>query len=315
MNGKVIHLDEVGTGGTGGTGTGWSGEALNFSSLPFFTDHIGEVYLVKESQGSQIFFNLKRSGFYIAEPTEWRKLSKAQFMFKDDELTFSDSTDDTKQLGFQLDQISTGTRRIATFPNKNGTVAYLDDLIEEAPSDGSIYLRNGQGQLWQKLLGMCQTFDLAAKEGNQNANSGDFHGVFCIMGQGFYNKATVQTTSLNLGVTQSFILRVSYYRSSDSSLISQGELTLNSSRNGLTRHDINLNTPFNINTAIEGVYCVVGVNENIGGGTVQITRINANQLNDVNTAFQFQLNSGDMPLSLPVRNSTNNVRWQIVYGS
>ena len=58
----------------------------------------------------------------------------------------------------------------------------------------------------------------------------------------------------------------------------------------------------------------MGVNDNVGGGNVQITRINANQLNDDSTAFQFNQSTGLMPATLPAVGSVNNARWQVVYG-
>lgn len=115
--------------GGGSGGTGWADEVNTFADLPAAADHTGEVYLVKTKTGSQLTFNLKRSGFYQSDGVSWTKLSTVQFMFTDDELTFKDDVDNTKQLGFELSSISTGTRRTATFPDKNGTVAYLDDVV------------------------------------------------------------------------------------------------------------------------------------------------------------------------------------------
>lgn len=317
--GEVIHLSDP-IAGNGGTGTGWDGEVNTYAELPPFGDHLTEKYLVLTSTGSQLLFNLKRSGFYIAEVGGWRKLSNAQFLFNDNEFTVKNSIDQTKQIHFDVSQLATSTQRTATWQNKDGTVAYLADIpvvppnIPEAPIDGSIYLRNGKDEIWQKLLGKLETFDIVTKEQNQNSNNGDFHGVFKIITQGYYSRATVQTTPFNLSVSQSFMLRVSYYRSSDDVLISQGELQLNNSRNGLTRHDIDLLSDFNVNTILFGVYCVVGVNDNVGGGTVQITRINANQLNDDSTSFQFNQSTGLMPATLPAVGSVNSARWQVVYG-
>lgn len=114
--------------GGGGAGTGWDGEVATFALLPPVGDHTGEVYLVTTKTGSQLTFNLKRSGFYRSDGATWSKVSEVQIMFNDSELTFSDDADNTKQLGFQINQVSTSTRRTATWQDKNGTVAYLDDL-------------------------------------------------------------------------------------------------------------------------------------------------------------------------------------------
>lgn len=103
---------------------GWKGEANTFADLPApIPGNDGDVYLVKTSTGSQLTFNLRRSGFYVSNGSAWSKLSNAQVLFTDDELTFKDDLDNTKQLGFQLDQISTSTRRTATWPDRNGVVS------------------------------------------------------------------------------------------------------------------------------------------------------------------------------------------------
>lgn len=108
---------------SGSSGSGWSGEVDTFAELPTAgAENDGQVYLVKTSTGSQLSFNLRRSGFYVSNGSVWNKLSNAQVLFTDDELTFRDDLDNTKQVGFQLSQISTGTRRTLTFPDKNFTI-------------------------------------------------------------------------------------------------------------------------------------------------------------------------------------------------
>jgi hypothetical protein len=118
--------------GVAGQGTGWQGEVNTFADLPSpVGDYLGQVWLVLTSTGSQLTFNLRRSGFYIAEPGGWRKLSNAVKLFDDSEFTISDNLDPTKQLGFEISPISTGVRRVATWQDGNGIVAYLADI----PSD------------------------------------------------------------------------------------------------------------------------------------------------------------------------------------
>ena len=123
---KVIDL--AGEGGGSGTGTGWAGEVNTFADLPLASASTGLVYLVKTSTGLMITFNLKRSGFYQSDGATWTKISQVQQMFTDDELTFQDDADNTKQLGFELSGITTATRRIATFPDKDGTIAMTSDI-------------------------------------------------------------------------------------------------------------------------------------------------------------------------------------------
>lgn len=107
---------------------GWVAEVNTFADLPAVADNTGNTYLVLTSTGLLITFNLKRAGFYYSDGITWEKKGEVQQMFRDDQLTFQDNLDNTKQIGFQLSSIGTGVRRIFTWPNKNGIVAMLSDI-------------------------------------------------------------------------------------------------------------------------------------------------------------------------------------------
>ncbi|GAG35964.1 unnamed protein product, partial [marine sediment metagenome] len=107
------------------------GEVVNFAALPVAAPaNDGQVYLVQNSTGLLITFNLKRSGLYQSNGSTWTKLSEVQQMFKDADLVFQDDADNTKQLQYQLSSISTGTIRTATWQDKDGTVAYISDTLK-----------------------------------------------------------------------------------------------------------------------------------------------------------------------------------------
>lgn len=122
--GKVIHLGEPKAGG--GSGTGWDGEVDFFNDLPDFSVNINKKYLVLNSQGSNWALNLKRSGIYIAEPSGWRKISNAQFLFNDNEFAVKNSTDQSKQIRFDASQLT--QERTFTYPDNQGTVALVSDI-------------------------------------------------------------------------------------------------------------------------------------------------------------------------------------------
>lgn len=107
---------------------GWIAEVNTFADLPAVADNTGKTYLVLNSTGLFITFNLKRAGFYYSDGITWEKKGKVQQMFRDDNLTFQDDIDNTKQIGFQLSSIGTGVRRIFTWPDKDDTVAMLSDI-------------------------------------------------------------------------------------------------------------------------------------------------------------------------------------------
>jgi hypothetical protein len=107
-------------GGGSGSGTGWAGEVANFAALPAATGS-GDVYLVENSTG---FLWNRRKGFYRDEGVgTWNRLSNATFEVLDNEATFSDNADDTKKMQFQLDEISTGTTRTMSFPDRNSNIS------------------------------------------------------------------------------------------------------------------------------------------------------------------------------------------------
>jgi len=305
--GKVIHLDDK-TGG-GGSGTGWDGEVNTFADLPDATLNDGKIYLVKTKTGSQLTFNLKRSGFYIAESGSWRKLSNAQMMFTDNELTFSDDAYPTKQLGFELSSIGAGQRRTATFQNKNGTVAYLSDITGNLPSglENQILYNDGLGNyVADYLSGLYRTFKVVDNEGTQNLNSGSFFGALDVMPQGYYTRAGVYFQQINLSPAQQFTLRVGIYDFITLDLISQGSLILTNTNE--RNHIFNLDTPINLMQS-QPIYAVLGANDNIGGGSIAHYRQTGNQINDPEQVFQLNIANGALPNSLAglLNNSTNNV--------
>ena len=183
--------------------------------------------------------------------------------------------------------------------------------LTEPFNDGAIYYRNGLTTDWVKHYGFSESFDLFTKEQNQNANSGEFNGCFKILTDGEYNKFTTIFNNLNLGGTQSFELRCALY-DLNGDLLTQGSVTLNDS-NQDDRQDILLNPVLQI-AAPKGVYMVCGLNDNIGGGSAQIFRLNANATNDADFAFSFNLSNGILPSTLPPVSATNNVRYQAFYG-
>jgi hypothetical protein len=99
-----------------------------FSELPLASDHTGEVWFVKQQTGIWLTGSRKQSGFYVSNGSTWVHTNDPLQYFIDNTLAFKDGDDQTKTLQFELDQISTNTNRIATWQDKNGIVAFLDDI-------------------------------------------------------------------------------------------------------------------------------------------------------------------------------------------
>ena len=122
-----------------------------FGDLPPAGDHTDEIWFVREQTGAWLVGTRRQSGFYRSNGVNWIKSNDPLQYFVDDQLAFKDSADQTKTLQFQLDQITTGTNRTATWPDKDGTIAMVNDIqpviqrVEggrAAPNTSNQYLRS-----------------------------------------------------------------------------------------------------------------------------------------------------------------------------
>jgi hypothetical protein len=320
--GFVIDLSK-GKNGGGISGTGWGGQVEFRANLPITlgSPAIGDVWLVEKPTTiglGLLSYTTYQSGLYLKESdtgslSDWRRLN-VKVQFTDGEFAVVSALDTSIKSRFDLTLLSQS--RVYNFQDKNGTIALLDDIptpgIPEAPADGALYLRNGNSQAWNKLYGVSETFPISAKEGNQDATGGQFQCSFIILPPGTYNTFAIQLTEIDLNGLESYQLRACVYDLSET-LITQGNLLLDSSSvnesvSFPSDAEINISTP-------TGVYLGCGINNQVGNGDVQIVRINANQLNDVNASFQFIQVAGQLPATLPARTATNNVRHTVFYGA
>lgn len=103
-------------------------EAANYSALPGSAAD-GATYVVLTAQGIP-FINRKDSGIYRYSGGSWVYLGAVpEGYYTDNILSFFDDGDASKQAKFQLSGISTGTTRTLSWPDKNGTIACLDDIV------------------------------------------------------------------------------------------------------------------------------------------------------------------------------------------
>ena len=122
----VIHLDRE---STSAAFTGWSGEVANYSNLPLAASVVGQFWMVLNSSGSRFLLNYKASGLYLSESGSWRKINNAQLLLNDAQFAVYNTADNTKQIAFDVSSIATATKRTATWPNKDGTVAFTSDVV------------------------------------------------------------------------------------------------------------------------------------------------------------------------------------------
>ena len=125
MSLPVIHLDRPNQAAF----TGWSGEAINYAGLPVASAVDGEFWMVLNPSGSRFLLNYKASGLYLSESGAWRKINNAQLLLNDAQFSVYNTADNTKQIAFDVSAITTATKRTATWPNKDGVVAMVSDII------------------------------------------------------------------------------------------------------------------------------------------------------------------------------------------
>lgn len=103
-------------------------EYATFSALPGAAT-LGDRAIVLAAQGVY-FVNRKDSGLYRYNGASWMYLGALpEGYFTDNVTGFFDDADPTKKGGFELSGITPGTSRVLSWPDKNGTIACLDDMV------------------------------------------------------------------------------------------------------------------------------------------------------------------------------------------
>tara|TARA_R110000803_G_scaffold507_1_gene1732 strand:+ start:39 stop:914 length:876 start_codon:yes stop_codon:yes gene_type:complete len=120
----VIHLDRA----QQAAFTGWAGEVSIYADLPVATSVAGEFWMVLNPTGSRFLLNYKAAGLYLSEAGVWRKINDAQILLNDNQFAVYNAVDNSKQIAFDVSTIATATKRTATWPDKDGTVAMTSDL-------------------------------------------------------------------------------------------------------------------------------------------------------------------------------------------
>ncbi len=117
---------------------GGGGEAYpqvnTYADLPITvgTPIVGSIYVVLTSTGTW-FWNRKEAGLWRRTGnsgvlTDWERLGSWNEIAKDGNFTIVNSSDITKTANFDLSSITTGTNRVLSFQDSNGTIAYLSNL-------------------------------------------------------------------------------------------------------------------------------------------------------------------------------------------
>lgn len=118
--------DFTGSGSTPTSGSTYP-QVNVFGSLPSPASASGDIYVVRNGEGTTVL-NRKPAGLYYSTGSVWRYLGDTPAGFLSDNFQIVDSDDNTKTAMFETSGITTGTNRILTIQNSDGTIAYLTDL-------------------------------------------------------------------------------------------------------------------------------------------------------------------------------------------
>lgn len=118
--------DFTGSGSTPTSGSTYP-QVNVYTSLPSAGSSSGDIYLVRNGEGTTVL-NRKPAGLYYSTGTVWRYLGDTPDGFLNDNFQVLDSNDTSKSVSFETSGITTGTNRVLTIQNSDGTIAYLTDL-------------------------------------------------------------------------------------------------------------------------------------------------------------------------------------------
>ena len=125
---EYLFLGCFGSGSTTGTTSGSTYAEVNvFTSLPPPAGVSGEIYVVRNGQGTTVL-NRKPAGLYYSTGSVWRYLGDTPDAFFSDNFQIVDSDDNTKGVMFETSGVTTGTFPVLTVQNTDGTIAYLADI-------------------------------------------------------------------------------------------------------------------------------------------------------------------------------------------
>ncbi len=135
-----------------------------FANLPDPVLSDGQYWIVDQATGTWILGTRREAGVYKAVASSWTyRGADVPYYLLDDQFTIKDGFDNSKQLGFEVNLITPGQRRIATWPDKNGTVVLTDDLqdfFNKSTDDASdIAMANSSQTVQNKIVNIQNEVD------------------------------------------------------------------------------------------------------------------------------------------------------------
>lgn len=152
-----------------------------FGDLPSAATTNGEIWFVKQQTGVWLLNTRKQSGTYISDGANWIHTNDPLQYWIDDQILFKDGSDLTKQLAFELEDITTATTRTVNWPDKDGIVSFVGcnvvsvESLSDFPAPVAGYIPLVDSTIYQ----ICETVDIGANgldfgNGNQVKLQGNF---------------------------------------------------------------------------------------------------------------------------------------------
>lgn len=136
ISGQVFLFDFTSSGGTGSGSTSAYPQVNTFSQLPSAATHNGKIYVVLQTTGT--YPHVQEAGLYYSNGSTWSRIGDTTAFFSSTNFRVYDGVDSTKQIRVVLSGNTSGTTRVITLRNSNGTIAYLSD-IPSIPSGNTKY--------------------------------------------------------------------------------------------------------------------------------------------------------------------------------
>lgn len=121
-----------------------------FADLPDPVASDGQYWIVDQATGTWILGTRREAGIYKAVAGAWTyRGADVPYYLLDDQFTIKDGFDNSKQLGFEVNLVTPGQRRIATWQDKDIVVADANINIQ-----GQNSISGGGSLLADRLLGL-----------------------------------------------------------------------------------------------------------------------------------------------------------------
>ena len=128
-----------------------AGKVANYSALPAASGATGQLYIVLQDE-STWWLNRKRAGIYTSDGSSWSRLGNLIVAHSDANFELFNQADNTKRIGVDLQQLTTGQLRTLTMPDADADLNEWHEKLQhfrghltQAQVDAATF---SNGQFW-----------------------------------------------------------------------------------------------------------------------------------------------------------------------